>query len=260
MSGCWRGSQRGRGGTGDPGETRRGPGGLGRGGVRGGSQSWGGSRGPGGPRGAAGFLVSARGARAGLRGHRLVPEGTGGGSHKEPGWWGGPSRLCPPQPHQPTPPPPPNPPAELGRGLDRLGQTLRNQLPPLGPESWGGWTPPGTPPGPRPPDEADVVVVGGGVVGWSVAYWLKALENQRHGMKVLVVERDPTVRHPPPGVGCGLGDSPPAKSHLFIWGGGREVSFPVFPSLHGAVGGGDPAAVFPPGEYPHVPLLRQLPP
>ncbi|NXU77842.1 FXRD1 protein, partial [Oreotrochilus melanogaster] len=33
---------------------------------------------------------------------------------------------------------------------------------------------------------------GGGVVGWSVAYWLKELEGRRHGMKVLVVERDPT--------------------------------------------------------------------
>ncbi|NXA02215.1 FXRD1 protein, partial [Nesospiza acunhae] len=43
-----------------------------------------------------------------------------------------------------------------------------------------------------PPDEADVVVVGGGVVGWSVAYWLKGLEGRRrHGMRVLVVERDP---------------------------------------------------------------------
>ncbi|NXU35097.1 FXRD1 protein, partial [Drymodes brunneopygia] len=46
---------------------------------------------------------------------------------------------------------------------------------------------------PRPPDEADVVVVGGGVMGWSVAYWLKVLEGWwwQHGMKVLVVERDP---------------------------------------------------------------------
>ncbi|NWR97382.1 FXRD1 protein, partial [Motacilla alba] len=33
---------------------------------------------------------------------------------------------------------------------------------------------------------------GGGVVGWSVAYWLKVLEGRRrHGMRVLVVERDP---------------------------------------------------------------------
>ncbi|KAM8795512.1 FAD-dependent oxidoreductase domain-containing protein 1 [Eudromia elegans] len=43
-----------------------------------------------------------------------------------------------------------------------------------------------------PPDEADVVVVGGGVVGWAVAFWLKALEGPGGAMKVLVVERDPT--------------------------------------------------------------------
>ncbi|KAM6234469.1 LOW QUALITY PROTEIN: FAD-dependent oxidoreductase domain-containing protein 1 [Spheniscus humboldti] len=79
----------------------------------------------------------------------------------------------------------------LGLGLGRLRQTLKDQLPAWGYGS-GGWTPPGTPPGPRPPEEADVVVVGGGVVGWSVAYWLKALEGRRHGMRVLVVERDPT--------------------------------------------------------------------
>ncbi|XP_074417151.1 FAD-dependent oxidoreductase domain-containing protein 1 isoform X1 [Larus michahellis] len=81
---------------------------------------------------------------------------------------------------------------ELGQSLERLGQTLKAQVPALGGME-GGWTPPGTPPGPRPPEEADVVVVGGGVVGWSVAYWLKALEGRRrHGMRVLVVERDPT--------------------------------------------------------------------
>ncbi|XP_052642258.1 FAD-dependent oxidoreductase domain-containing protein 1 isoform X1 [Harpia harpyja] len=80
---------------------------------------------------------------------------------------------------------------ELRPGLGRLGQILKDQLPVLR-GGWGGWTPPGTPPGPRPPEEADVVVVGGGVVGWSVAYWLKVLEGQRHGMRVLVVERDPT--------------------------------------------------------------------
>ncbi|NXY86411.1 FXRD1 protein, partial [Alcedo cyanopectus] len=84
-----------------------------------------------------------------------------------------------------------NIPAELGQGLERLGQTLKSQVP-AQEGGWGTWTPPGGPPGPRPPEEADVVVVGGGVVGWSVAYWLKALEGRRHGMKVLVVERDPT--------------------------------------------------------------------
>ncbi|NXX41103.1 FXRD1 protein, partial [Tricholaema leucomelas] len=82
--------------------------------------------------------------------------------------------------------------AELEQGLRRIGQTLKDQLPALRPGGWGNWTPPGIPSGPRPPEEADVVVVGGGVVGWSVAYWLKALEGQQHGMKVLVVERDPT--------------------------------------------------------------------
>ncbi|NXX98228.1 FXRD1 protein, partial [Centropus bengalensis] len=80
---------------------------------------------------------------------------------------------------------------ELGQGLGRLAQALKDQLP-AAEGGWGRWRPPGLPPGPRPPDEADVVVVGGGVVGWSVAFWLKALENRRHGMRVLVVERDPT--------------------------------------------------------------------
>ncbi|XP_017665209.1 PREDICTED: FAD-dependent oxidoreductase domain-containing protein 1 isoform X1 [Lepidothrix coronata] len=82
---------------------------------------------------------------------------------------------------------------ELGQTLERMGQTLRDQVPAAG-SAWGGWLPPGIHPDPRPPDEADVVVVGGGVVGWSVAYWLKVLEGRfrRHGMKVLVVERDPT--------------------------------------------------------------------
>ncbi|NWS49362.1 FXRD1 protein, partial [Probosciger aterrimus] len=80
---------------------------------------------------------------------------------------------------------------ELGLSLRRLGQTLWDQLPTLGP-GVGSWVPPGMPRDPRPPEEADVVVVGGGVVGWSVAYWLKALEGRRHGMRVLVVERDPT--------------------------------------------------------------------
>ncbi|XP_071883836.1 FAD-dependent oxidoreductase domain-containing protein 1 isoform X1 [Anas platyrhynchos] len=76
---------------------------------------------------------------------------------------------------------------ELGPALSRLGQTLREQLP-----GSGGWEPQWSPQSCPPPEQADVVVVGGGVVGWAVAYWLKALENQQHGMRVLVVERDPT--------------------------------------------------------------------
>lgn len=45
-----------------------------------------------------------------------------------------------------------------------------------------------------PPERADIVIVGGGVVGWSIAYWLKQKETLRGGVRVLVVEKDPTVR------------------------------------------------------------------
>ncbi|OXB81236.1 UNVERIFIED_CONTAM: hypothetical protein H355_014280 [Colinus virginianus] len=77
----------------------------------------------------------------------------------------------------------------MGPRLSRLGQTLKGQLP----ESEGAWNP--LRPlqhNPPPPEQADVVVAGGGVLGWSFAYWLKTLENRRHGMRVVVVERDPT--------------------------------------------------------------------
>ncbi|KAK2099729.1 FAD-dependent oxidoreductase domain-containing protein 1 [Saguinus oedipus] len=43
-----------------------------------------------------------------------------------------------------------------------------------------------------PPDHSDVVIVGGGVLGLSVAYWLKKMEKQRGALRVLVVERDLT--------------------------------------------------------------------
>ncbi|XP_064124956.1 FAD-dependent oxidoreductase domain-containing protein 1 isoform X1 [Loxodonta africana] len=43
-----------------------------------------------------------------------------------------------------------------------------------------------------PPEHADVVIVGGGVIGLSVAYWLKRLEGRRGAIRVLVVERDHT--------------------------------------------------------------------
>ncbi|NXJ07206.1 FXRD1 protein, partial [Odontophorus gujanensis] len=78
---------------------------------------------------------------------------------------------------------------ELGPRLSHLGQTLKGQLP----ESEGAWNPlRSLQHSPPPPEQADVVVVGGGVLGWSFAYWLKTLENRRHGMRVVVVERDPT--------------------------------------------------------------------
>ncbi|KAM3830483.1 FAD-dependent oxidoreductase domain-containing protein 1 [Vipera latastei] len=43
-----------------------------------------------------------------------------------------------------------------------------------------------------PPEQADVVIVGGGIIGWSIAYWLKAKESRRNAIQVLVIERDNT--------------------------------------------------------------------
>lgn len=174
------------------------------------------------------------GAPGGCRGHRAGPSGAASG---------GPGSAAP------------GAPAELGQTVERMAQTLRDQLPAAG-SGGRGWVPPGTHPDPRPPDEADVVVVGGGVLGWSVAYWLKVLEGWRrkHGMRVLVVERDPMVRHPLSR--AGLWPWGPPRTPLILGG----FSLSVFQSLHGAGGGGDPAAVFPPGKYPNVPFLCQLPP
>lgn len=43
-----------------------------------------------------------------------------------------------------------------------------------------------------PPERVDILIVGGGVVGWSIAYWLKRTKP-RDALRVLVVEKDPTV-------------------------------------------------------------------
>ncbi|KAM9781765.1 FAD-dependent oxidoreductase domain-containing protein 1 isoform X1 [Syngnathus typhle] len=43
-----------------------------------------------------------------------------------------------------------------------------------------------------PPERTDIVIVGGGVMGWSVAYWLKKKEGLRGGLNVIVVEKDTT--------------------------------------------------------------------
>lgn len=47
-----------------------------------------------------------------------------------------------------------------------------------------------------PPERTDIVIVGGGVVGWSIAYWLKQMGKLSRGVQVLVVEKDPTVSDP----------------------------------------------------------------
>ncbi|MCJ8742213.1 hypothetical protein PDJAM_G00079470 [Pangasius djambal] len=43
-----------------------------------------------------------------------------------------------------------------------------------------------------PPEHADIVIVGGGVIGWSIAYWLKRKLMSRDALRVVVVEKDPT--------------------------------------------------------------------
>ncbi|XP_017344386.1 FAD-dependent oxidoreductase domain-containing protein 1 [Ictalurus punctatus] len=43
-----------------------------------------------------------------------------------------------------------------------------------------------------PPERADVVIIGGGVIGWSIAYWLKRKLMSRDSLRVVLVEKDPT--------------------------------------------------------------------
>lgn len=56
-----------------------------------------------------------------------------------------------------------------------------------------------------PPERADIVIIGGGVMGWSIAYWLKRKLMSRDSLRVVVVEKDPTVsfaHSPEPHVVC----------------------------------------------------------
>lgn len=64
------------------------------------------------------------------------------------------------------------------------------------------WSPFELTPG-LPPERADVVIVGGGVMGWSIAYWLKRKERVRDSLRVLVVEKDPTYSQASTVLSCG---------------------------------------------------------
>uniref|UniRef100_A0A8C5WKN0 FAD-dependent oxidoreductase domain-containing protein 1 n=1 Tax=Leptobrachium leishanense TaxID=445787 RepID=A0A8C5WKN0_9ANUR len=77
---------------------------------------------------------------------------------------------------------------ELDREFVKFQKKLKESLPS---NDWSLLSPTAS----LPPERADVVIVGGGVIGWSVAYWLKKLENRRDGLRVVVIEKDPTYAH-----------------------------------------------------------------
>ncbi|XP_078387145.1 FAD-dependent oxidoreductase domain-containing protein 1 [Cetorhinus maximus] len=74
---------------------------------------------------------------------------------------------------------------DLEKEFVKIRQKTKEALP------GSGWSPLHQTPG-LPPEWADIVIVGGGVIGWSTAYWLKKKEAIREGVRVVVIERDPT--------------------------------------------------------------------
>ncbi|KAM8927616.1 FAD-dependent oxidoreductase domain-containing protein 1 [Pelodytes ibericus] len=74
---------------------------------------------------------------------------------------------------------------ELDREFVKFQKKLKESLPS---HDWSPFAPSAQ----LPPEQADVVIVGGGVIGWSIAYWLKQKEGRRGGLRVVVVEKDPT--------------------------------------------------------------------
>ncbi|XP_053308010.1 FAD-dependent oxidoreductase domain-containing protein 1 [Spea bombifrons] len=73
---------------------------------------------------------------------------------------------------------------ELDREFVKFHKKLKESLPS------SDWSPL-APTAELPPERADIVIVGGGVIGWSIAYWLKQ-KSRRDALRVVVVERDPT--------------------------------------------------------------------
>lgn len=43
------------------------------------------------------------------------------------------------------------------------------------------------------PQRSDVIIIGGGIIGSSIAYWLKKKINK--DFHIVVIEQDPTVRY-----------------------------------------------------------------
>lgn len=74
---------------------------------------------------------------------------------------------------------------DLEKEFAKFRQKARDVLP------GSNWTPFHITPG-LPPEWVDILIVGGGVIGWSIAYWLKKKERVRDAVRVLVVERDPS--------------------------------------------------------------------
>jgi len=96
---------------------------------------------------------------------------------------------------------------------------------------------------PTVPDDfqthCDVLVIGGGGVGSSIAYWLK--EKARDGLNVVVVEKDDTVRKA-------------FNPYRII-----SITFlliPVCPVCHTRFGGRSLSAVLPARKHPNVSLCR----
>lgn len=106
-----------------------------------------------------------------------------------------------------------------------------------------------------PPERADIVIIGGGVIGWSIAYWLKRKLMSQDSLRVLLVEKDPTVS--PVHLSCMHLQSSVFSSYFgfrlfFLF----FSIFSVQPVLHGALCRRNSAAVLTEGEHPALSGLR----